>query len=188
MARWQPGTRGRLQEVSLQLFAERGFEAVTVAEIARRADVTERTFYRYFADKREVLFEGQDILRAAFVAGVASAPVNASPLELAAAALDRAADFFAEDRRSWSRARQLVIETDPALQERELLKLAALSSALSDALQERGVNAQRAGLTADLAVSVFRIAFARWIAPAEDQSMHELQRDVLGTLQALASP
>ena len=128
MARWQPGTRERLQQVSLELFGERGFDAVTVAEIARRAEVTERTFYRYFADKREVLFDGQDTLVHAFVAGVDEAPADISPLELAAAALDRAAEFFADDRRSWSRARQSVIENDPALQERELLKLAALSS------------------------------------------------------------
>ena len=80
-----------------------------------------------------------------------------------------------------------MIEVDPALQERELLKLAALSGAVAGALQERGVSEQRAGLTADLAVSVFRIAFARWIAPGEQQSMRELQRDVLATLQALTS-
>ena len=187
MARWQPGTRGRLQEVSLELFRERGFDSVTVAEIAQRAEVTERTFYRYFADKREVLFDGQERLREAFVAGVAACPADASPLDLAAGALDRAAEFFADDRRSWSRARQSVIENDPALQERELLKLAALSAALAGALHERGVSDQRAGLTADLAVSVFRIAFARWISPGEVQSMRELQRDVLDTLQALTS-
>ena len=187
MARWQPGTRERLQQVSLELFGERGFDAVTVAEIAQRAQVTERTFYRYFADKREVLFDGQDTLVHAFVAGVGEAPAGLSPLELAAAALDRAADFFADERRSWSRARQSVIENDPALQERELLKLAALSAALSCALQERGVSDQRAGLAADLAVSVFRISFVRWIAAGEQQSMRELQRDVLETLQALTS-
>ena len=190
MLGWRDGNRAPVSassRCSLELFGERGFDAVTVAEIARRAEVTERTFYRYFADKREVLFDGQDTLVHAFVAGVSEAPTGISPLDLAAAALDRAADFFADERRSWSRARQSVIENDPALQERELLKLAALSAALSGALRERGVSDQRAGLTADLAVSVFRISFVRWIAPGEQQSMRELQRDVLDTLQALTA-
>ena len=81
MARWQPGTRGRLQEVSLELFRERGFDSVTVAEIAQRAEVTERTFYRYFADKREVLFDGQERLREAFVAGVADCQADGSAVD-----------------------------------------------------------------------------------------------------------
>jgi AcrR family transcriptional regulator len=187
MARWQPGTRGRLQQVSLDLFSERGFEAVTVAEIARRAAVTERTFYRYFADKREVLFDGQETLLEAFTAGVAAAPQGASPFQLVAAALEPAADVFSDDRRMWSRGRQSVIDTDPSLQERELLKLATLATALSGALRARGLNEQRAGLTADLTVSVFRTAFAGWIAPAETRSMRELQREALATVQALTS-
>lgn len=187
MARWEPGTRGRLQQVSLELFGERGFDAVTVAEIARRAAVTERTFYRYFADKREVLFDGQDTLRKAFTSGVAAAPDGASPLQLVASALGPAADFFSDDRRAWSRGRQAVIDTDPSLQERELLKLATLATELSGALRARGLGEQRAGLTADLTVSVFRTAFADWIAPAETRSMRELQQEALATVQALTS-
>ena len=100
---------------------------------------TERTFYRYFADKREVLFDGQELLRAAILAGVANAPAAGSPMDLAAAALESAAEFFPDERRGWSRARQAIIESDPALQERELLKLASLAADLGRALQDRGI-------------------------------------------------
>ena len=98
MGRWQPGTRERLQGVALELFARQGYEATTVADIAEQAHVTERTFYRYFADKREVLFDGQDRLTALFVDAVRSAPAGASPLQLATAALDRLGEqTFAAD-------------------------------------------------------------------------------------------
>ena len=187
MGRWQPGTQMRLQQVALELFGEKGYEATTVAEIARRAEVTERTFYRYFADKREVLFDGQQLLRAAILAGVANAPATGSPMDLAAAALESAAEFFPDERRGWSRARQAIIESDPALQERELLKLASLAADLGRALQDRGIPQPRAGLAADSAISVFRIAFARWIAADELRTMAEIQRDLLATLQSLAA-
>jgi hypothetical protein len=58
MTRWEPNARGRLEQAALALYGERGFENTTVAEIAARAGLTERTFFRHFADKREVLFAG----------------------------------------------------------------------------------------------------------------------------------
>ena len=63
MGRWEPGARGRLARVALELYAERGFEQTTVEDIAERAGVTERTFFRHFADKREVLFDGSAVLQ-----------------------------------------------------------------------------------------------------------------------------
>lgn len=58
MARWESDSRGRLEQAALALYGERRFEQTTVAEIAKRAGLTERTYFRYFADKREVLFWG----------------------------------------------------------------------------------------------------------------------------------
>src|SRR5258708_35332057 len=79
MGRWQPDSRGRLQEAALALFAERGFDKTTAAQIADRAGVTERTFFRHFADKREVLFGGSAVLQERIVAGVAGAPGDDGP-------------------------------------------------------------------------------------------------------------
>ncbi len=187
MGRWQPGTKQRLQAVALELFRERGYEATTVGDIASRAQVTERTFYRYFADKREVLFDGQQQLRDAVVAGVVAAPADARPMELAVVALGSAAEFFPDERREWSRARQGIIDSDPAMQERELLKLAALSADLGGALRDRGVAEPQAGLAADAAISVFRIAFGRWIAAGETRSMVELQRETFTALETVTT-
>src|SRR3954447_7082112 len=90
MGRWQPGAQDRLQQAALELFAEQGFEQTSVAGIAERAGVTERTFFRHFADQREVLFAGQDEFQAPFLTAIAAAPASASALELVAAALDAA--------------------------------------------------------------------------------------------------
>src|SRR6476661_2516114 len=122
MVRWQPDARGRLQAAALERFTEQGFDGTTVAEIAASAGLTERTFFRYFADKREVLFHGQDALEQLFVAGLHEAG-GGHPMVIVAQALDRAAAFFPEERRVWSRARQVVVDAEPSLQERELLKL-----------------------------------------------------------------
>jgi AcrR family transcriptional regulator len=187
MGRWQPGTRDRLHRVAVELIRTHGYEATTVADIAEAAEVTERTFYRYFADKREVLFDGQELLTSAFVDAVAGAPAEDQPMQLAAAALDAAAAFFTTERRAWSRARQQAIDSDPALQERELLKLAALATSLAGALRDRGVADPQAGLCADAALSVFKIAFTRWLAPGETRSMADLQRETLATLRGLTT-
>jgi AcrR family transcriptional regulator len=67
MSRWEPDARGRLGQAAIELYVERGFDDTTVADIAERAGLTERTFFRHFADKREVLFAGQDEFQQLFV-------------------------------------------------------------------------------------------------------------------------
>lgn len=188
MVRWQPGTRERLQAVSLQLFAEQGFEQTTVAEIAAAAEVTERTFFRHFADKREVLFAGQDDFLAMFLDPVAQAPEGTAPLELIAHALDRAGGFFADERRAWSRKRQPIIEAEPSLRERELGKLATLGVRLGQALRERGVPEPAATLAAETGVTVFHLSFQQWIAPDEERSLAAIARERLDALSSLLHP
>src|ERR1700690_3655774 len=95
MVRWEPGARGRLGQAAFELFLERGFEQVTVAEIAERAGLTERTFFRYFTDKREVLFAGAVVLSDLMVSAVTNAPESAAPIDAIAAALDAAGTMFA---------------------------------------------------------------------------------------------
>src|SRR5580692_2560781 len=109
MGRWQPDSRGRLQEAALALYSERGFDQTTAAQIAERAGLTERTFFRHFADKREVLFGGSAILQERILAGVAGAPTESGPLDAVASGLAAAADMLGENRRDLSRLRFDVI-------------------------------------------------------------------------------
>jgi len=129
MGRWEPNARGRLEQAALELYVERGFEQTTVAEIAERAGLTERTFFRYFADKREVLFAGADTLRDLMVGALAGAPEPAAPIEAVAAAL-QTAGVLLQERREYARQRQAVIAGNAGLQERELIKLASQSGKL----------------------------------------------------------
>src|SRR6516165_8453447 len=118
MGRWEPDSRGRLQEAALALFSERGFDQTTAAQIAARAGVTERTFFRHFADKREVLFGGSELLKERIVRGVAGAPADEGPLEAVARGLDAAASMLGEFRRDLSAQRHAVIAANPELRER----------------------------------------------------------------------
>ena len=187
MARWEAGTPQRLQQAALDLFATRGYEQTTAAEIAESVGLTERTFFRHFSDKREVLFYGQDEFVRAFLAGVHSAPPDATPIEVVGAALRSVATFFPDDRRGRSRIRQRVIEQNPALQEREAHKLAGLATALADALRARGVDPVAATLAAESGATVFRLAFAQWIRSGERRSLSDICADVLRELVALTA-
>src|SRR4051794_1520267 len=108
VTRWAPDARGRLAQAALDLYSERGFEQTTVAEIADRAGLTERTFFRHFADKREVLFAGSAQLQALVVDAVAGAPDTATPIDAAAAGIEAAAGFL-EQGRDYASKRQAVI-------------------------------------------------------------------------------
>lgn len=179
MVRWEPGTRERLQDAALELFAARGYEQTTATEIAQAVGLTERTFFRHFTDKREVLFHGQQALTDTFLAGLHDASPDASPIELAVSALRSSASFFDDERRSHSRLRQSVIDANPALQEREALKLVGLGRALGGALRDRGVDGMTADVAAQLAVMAFGIAFAHWIAEGEQRSFEAIVMDVV---------
>ena len=188
MGRWQPGAQGRLQQAALELFREQGFEQTSVAGIAERAGVTERTFFRHYADKREVLFGGQDEFQAPFLEAIATGPAAASPLGLVTAALEAGCTTFEQRRtREQARARQSVIDAHPALQERELLKLSALSSAMARTLAGRGVAQLPARLAAALAVDVFVAAFGLWLAEGEHRELVALQRLALEQVRAIVS-
>ncbi|MDT7798765.1 MAG: hypothetical protein QOI78_2198 [Actinomycetota bacterium] len=187
MVRWEPGTPERLQRAALELYAARGFEETTAAEIAQSVGLTERTFFRHFSDKREVLFHGQQLFAQAFLDGVDAAPTDAPPIEVVAAALRAATVFFPDERRPYSRTRQSVIDRNPALQERELHKLAGLATTLADALRARGVTEPAATLAAQSAVTVFGIAFGQWIREGEERSLADIADSVLGELRTVTA-
>lgn len=189
MVRWEGGARERLQLAALRLFAERGYDGVTVAAIAEAAGLTERTFFRHFTDKREVLFTGQDEFERAYTDPIDDEPHHErDAVALVMRAIDAAAARFPDERRSWSRARQAVIDGDSRLQERELLKLSLLAEAMAAALRRRGVDAATALLAAENGVTVFRVAFAQWIAEGETRSLAALQVAVLERLRSLIAP
>ena len=177
--------RRRLQQAAVELFCERGYDQTTTAGIAARAGVTERTFFRHFPDKREVLFDGQGQLREALTRAIAEAPATLPPLEVLYRAF-RSVEQLLEDNRPFSVPRQQVIDRSPALQERELAKVAALVEALALALRPRGVDGRLAALAAQTGMATFRYAVASWFAdPAGGLGTH-LDR-AFGELDGLAS-
>ncbi len=186
MSRWEPNARGRLEQAALALYGERGFEQTTVAEIAARAGLTERTFFRHFADKREVLFWGAGALQELLVSTVASAPDSVAPIDAVAAAL-QAAGALLQERPESARQRQAVIAANAELQERELIKLASLASALAGTLRRRGVSNLAASLTAEAGIAVFKIAFERWISETSQQDLPHVIRESLDELKAVTA-
>lgn len=187
VVRWQPNARGRLEQAALALFDERGFEQATAAEIAARAGLAERTFFRYFADKREVLFGGAGELQAFFVRQVADAPDSLAPIEVMAAAVEAAGAIFGPPRREFARLRQGVIAANAELQERELIKMATLAGALAEVLRGRGVADPAAALAAEAGIAVFKLAFQRWVDPAGPDDFGHLVRESFAELRAVTA-
>ncbi len=185
MGRWQPDAMGRLRAAAIDLFVERGYEQTTVADIAERAGLTARTFFRHFPDKREVLFQGAERLQQAMVDALLRAPTEATPIDAVAASLQAAAQSFG-DIRSFARRRRDVIAATAELRERELIKLASLSAALAEALRSRGVVELDARLAAEAAVMVFRIAFERWLDGDDQRGYAAIALDLLHRLGGLA--
>ena len=184
--RWEPNARGRLEQAALELYGERGFDQTTVAQIAARAGLTERTFFRHFADKREVLFWGAGALQGFLVDAVAAAPDAVAPLDAVGAALEAAAALL-QERRELARQRQRIIVANAELHERELIKLATLASALADALRRRGVEDPAASLAAEAGIAVFKIAFELWVDETNQRDFRELIRESFDTLKAVTT-
>ena len=185
MPRWEPDARSRLEDAAFALYSERGFEQTTVAEIAERAGLTERTFFRYFTDKREVLFSGAGALYDGMMSAVESASASLAPLDAAAVGVQAIAAALPE--RSTAQRRQAIVTANPELQERELIKMASLSAALADALRGRGVGEPSASLTAEIAIAVFRIAFERWVNHDNPLELTELIDQLFAEVKALTA-
>jgi AcrR family transcriptional regulator len=186
MGRWEPDARGRLTQAAFALYGERGFEETTVAEIAARAGLTERTFFRYFADKREVLFAGADALQELLIGTVAKAPESFAPLDAAAAGL-QAAGAMIQEGGELAHQRQAIIASSAELRERELIKLASLAAALAEALRRRGVEDPVASLTAEAGIAVFKVAFERYVEETNQQDLPQLIRESLDELKAVTA-
>ena len=186
MSRWKPDAQGRLIKAAIELFDEQGYDATTVAEIAERAGLTKRTFFRYFSDKREVLFSGSQELQRIWLEGLEAAPAEASPLAAVTAGLDPVAEMFTQ-RHPFARVRAQIVEANPELQERELIKLQRLAAAIERALVQRGVSANAAILAAQTGVTVFHVAFAHWVAQNDPTAFRQLMDESLEELRSVTA-
>lgn len=186
MGRWQPDARVRLQEAALALYGERGYEETTVAEIAGRAGLTKRTFFRYFTDKREVLFWGSERLEQQMVAAIEAAPASASALGMIGAALDAAAVRF-EEVREFAGLRHRIIASSPELRERELIKASSLANAMAKALRARGFGETAATLAALTGTTVMHVAFEQWVGDPDQAPFAQIARNALAQLRELAA-
>jgi AcrR family transcriptional regulator len=186
MGRWEPNAHGRLELAALELYGEHGYDQTTVAEIAKRAGLSERTFFRHFADKREVLFYGAPILQERLVQGIGEAPAGLGPMDMIGAALAASAAAL-EERRDLARRRHAIVMATPELQERELIKLANLAAALAGALRGRGVPDPAASLAAEAGVAVFKVAFMRWASGPAEGSLAGIIGETLDGLKTITA-
>ena len=153
--------RKRLQWAALELFRERGYEETTAAEIAAKAGVTERTFFRHFPDKREVLFDGDAAFTEAVTVAVRNAPKTLGPWDTLFFAFDAVKQTFVENR-PFTEPRQRVIAMSPALQERATAKTRSLTAAMASALWERGLTVPQANLAAQMGMATLSHGVSAW--------------------------
>ena len=187
MSRWQPNARERLERAAVELFIEQGFTETTVPQITARAGLTTRTFFRHFADKREVLFAGDEELPALVARLVADAPASLSLMLVIAHGLETVAATRFEGRREYLTARHAVIQADEGLRERELRKLSTLGEAISRGFQNRGVDELTALLAAQLSVAIFGVTISRWLDQDGEQPLSELLHDTLRALRSITA-
>ena len=186
MSRWKPDARGRLEQAAYELFRDCGYEQTTVADIAERAELTERTFFRHFADKREVLFGGSAIVQGAMLQALEASSPALPPIEAVRNAVGAAARLM-RGRRDLLRERSRIVAVHPDLQERELIKRALLTRALAQGLQRRGVAEAASNLAADVGMAVFYVGFGRWLADPAERECEEFVHAGFEELKVVAS-
>jgi AcrR family transcriptional regulator len=186
MSRWKPDARGRLEQAAYELFLDRGYDQTTVADIAARAGLTERTFFRHYADKREVLFGGSGALQDALQRALDDVPPAIPAIEAVRVAVE-AASRLMHGRRALSRERQRIVVAHADIQERELNKRATLTAVLAQALQQRGVPEPAASLAAEMGLAVFFVGFVRWLDDPADRELVEIVHAGFDQLKLVAS-
>lgn len=188
MGRWQPDARERLEQAALDLFLEQGFAETTVPQITARAGLTTRTFFRHFADKREVLFAGEELMPEQVARFLGEAPPSLGPMELITEGLaPAAAQIFAGRSLDYLLRRRAAVDAEPALHERELRKFSLLSKALEQGFRNRGVDDLTAQLTAEIAVTTLRIAVTRWLNHNGDPDLPTTINQTLAAMRQLTN-
>ncbi len=188
VGRWEPNTRERLVRAALDLFAEQGYDATTVSEIAERAGgLSKMTFFRHFPDKREALFAGQDMMGRLLADAIAAAPGTATPLQAVAAGLDAITALHPNDRRQFAVRLRAVITGNTELLERAAFKRFALTEAVTAALEKRGVPDLTAGLAAELGIRAYYRAWEQWADSSGEQTLTDFTRHSLDELRAASA-
>jgi AcrR family transcriptional regulator len=184
MPRWEHGSEERLKQAAMALFEEQGFQNTSAVQIAERARVTTRTFFRYFPDKQAILFVDAERLSAALIQRILDAPDVAEPLRAVVQALG-GFDWLGLGSRESQRRRDAMIASNSDLLERELIKQQQMADGFSGALQQRGVDPDSAELAARVGIEVFRTAYRQWLAAEDDPelaTMIEAAMSVLATI------
>ncbi|SMB81129.1 TetR/AcrR family transcriptional regulator [Deinococcus hopiensis] len=187
MARWEGGAQDRLERAALALFLEQGFAETTVPQIAAQAGLTTRTFFRHFADKREVLFAGDDAVPALVQRFMAQVPPDVRPVPLILSQLAPFAETVFGHRRDVLMLRHRIISLDQGLEERKLQKMATLRAAIVNGFMHRHTDELTAGLAADLAMMVLGTALTRWLTLDESTPLSAVVAQVLAAFRQLAS-
>jgi AcrR family transcriptional regulator len=186
MSRWTPDARGRLEKAAYELILERGYEQTTVADIAERAGLTERTFFRHYADKREVLFGGSALMQDELLRALDEVPPALPAIEAVGIAVEAVA-ILMNGRRAYARERQRIVAKHADLQERDMIKRATLTAALAQGLQKRGLPEASASIAADMGIGVFYVGFVRWLDDAEARDFVMIIHEGFDQLKAVAS-
>jgi AcrR family transcriptional regulator len=168
---------------AVELFSEHGFAATTVPQITERAGLTTRTFFRHFADKREVLF-GHEDAPAQARAVLAQAPPGMTTAEFIAWGLGLMARERFDGHRDELRVIQTLIDSDESLQERALRKREMLNSLVGEALRSRGLGERQARLLAEATVSALYVALDQWLNSETDVNIDVLALNALAGLHA----
>ena len=185
VARWEPDARGRLLRAALELFLEQGYDETTTQQIAERAGLTKTTLFRLFADKREILFQGQPALVSLVVSAVESAPPAATPGEVLRAAVLALCPAHTREQQVIGRQIDRLTAAHPELRERAAFKRAAITAALESALATRIGEGHLAGVLADLGIRAYYNGFASWTDLRQDDELVEVVEDELAALDAV---
>jgi AcrR family transcriptional regulator len=186
MSRWKPDAGGRLEAAAWELFRDQGYDRTTVADIAQRAGLTERTFFRHYADKREVLFGGSTAMKDELLRALGSVPPALPPIEAVRIAVEAISALLA-GRQALARERRRIVVAHADLQEREQIKRAMLTASLAEALQQRGVQEPAASLAADMGIAVFYVGFSHWLDDPANRDLVEIVHEGFDQLKAIAS-
>ena len=186
MSRWQPDARERLERAAVELFVEQGFAETTVPQIAERAGLTTRTYFRHFADKREALFGSEDELAPMIAGLMADAPASLSPFDAIAQALNTVASRL-QPQYEFMVVRHRVVQADDGLRERELRKRAALAAEITKGFQVRGEDDLTSLVAASLATGIMGLSIERWLNGSGSESLPDLVRHALTAARGLLS-
>jgi AcrR family transcriptional regulator len=184
-------TKDELTAAAFELFAARGFDSVTVDEIAEQAWVSPRTFFRYFPSKEDVLWTDDEPFRALLRQTILERAGDEGALDAVRNAMVALTELLSPDSREIL-LRAQIIAGSPTLQSRDLLEHARWEATVEAAVAERlGVDPDSdmtPALVAAASGAALRVAYARWTAAGGSGDLGELIDQSLTLLQNAIRP